>query len=436
MRKVIVVGGGLSGLIAARSLHRAGCKITVLESRNCVGGRIQTDHVDGFLLDHGFQVFLTAYETAKQELDLDDLKLGTFPAGALIQYQGKRFRVCDPLRSPWYLAPIHLWETLRAPVGSFIDKMRIVGFRRHVQRSSISKLLATNGGSAKTRLKQIGFSETMIERFFRPFFGGIFLDESLETASSRMEFVFRTFSNGYAALPEMGMQAIPLQISKSLPSDSIKTNCTVARVEIGKVFLSDGSALAADSIVVATEPSTAERLLGFLDPKSPVERNSVSSSTPSTNCLYFSVIEPPIHEATLVLNGEKSKGGLINNLCFPSFAQPSYAPPGRSLLSVSTIGHCDLLGDDLLQAVRKELMAWFGEPSRQWQHLRTYRVPFALPNQTEVYLAQQKSRMGEGCRVADGVFRCGDYCETGSIEGALQSGLKTASMVLAGPQAT
>ena len=114
MKNVIVVGAGLSGLIAARSLHRAGCGVIVLEAKDAVGGRIQTDKVDGFLLDHGFQVFLTAYETARKELDVEQLQLGRFPAGALVQYQGRRYRVCDPIRSAWWLAPKHAWETLRA----------------------------------------------------------------------------------------------------------------------------------------------------------------------------------------------------------------------------------------------------------------------------------------------------------------------------------
>lgn len=440
MKNVIVVGAGLSGLIAARSLHRAGCGVTVLEAKDSVGGRIQTDKVDGFLLDHGFQVFLTAYETARKELDVEQLHLGRFPAGALVQYQGRRYRVCDPIRSPWWLAPKHAWETLRAPVGSLGDKMRIALFRRQVQKASVSELLAQKHGSAASRLKQIGFSETMIERFFRPFFGGIFLDDSLETASAMMDFVFRTFSNGYAALPREGMQAIPLQIAKSLPSESIKTSCSVARVQPGQVSLSDGTTLVADCILVATEEPASRRLLAGLIKNSAnetAEKNkSVGADCTSTNCLYFSVDNPPIREATLVLNGEKSQGGLINNLCFPNFAQPSYAPPGRSLLSVSTIGHSDLTGDNLLQAVQRELLAWFGESSRQWQHLRTYRVPYALPNQSEAAIAERKRRLGAGYRVADGVFRCGDYCETGSIEGAIQSGLKAASMVLDGPPTT
>ena len=137
------------------------------------------------------------------------------------------------------------------------------------------------------------------------------------------------------------------------------------------------------------------------------------------------VIDPPIHEATLVLNGESR--GVINNLCFPSFAQPSYAPPGKALLSVSTIGQAQSPGSELLSTVREQLVEWFGPKASSWRHLRTYRVPYALPNQSVASLAMREKQQ----RISERLWRCGDYCETGSIEGAIQSGQETANQAIA-----
>jgi phytoene dehydrogenase-like protein len=442
MQDVIVVGAGLSGLIAARQLHRLGRSVTVLEARDRVGGRMQTDLVDGFLLDHGFQVYLTGYETARTQLDLKALRLGTFPAGALIQYQGKRHRVCDPLRSPWKAMMWHAIETAMAPVGSLSDKFRIATFRRRVCGSTAAELLASQPESARSRLVQMGFSEMMIERFFRPFFGGIFLDDSLETSAALMDFIFRTFSNGLAALPAEGMQAIPKQVADSLPPSAIRFHCSVANVEPGCVTLADGKQFLARSIIVATEESAAQRLLTSA---SKLERDSNSKSKPlseippATSCLYFAVDEPPLREGTLVLNGEKSqgdfgnptgkRGSLINNLCFPNFAQPSYAPVGRALLSVSTIGQTDILHCELLARVRAELAIWFGPEARDWKHLRTYRVPYALPNQSRSSVVNRQSNWANLDLTSKKIYRCGDYCVNGSIEGAIQSGLMAAEQV-------
>ena len=56
----VVVGGGLAGLVAARHLADRGAEVTLLERRETVGGRVNTEHADGYTLDRGFQVLFTA----------------------------------------------------------------------------------------------------------------------------------------------------------------------------------------------------------------------------------------------------------------------------------------------------------------------------------------------------------------------------------------
>ena len=291
MPSAIVVGAGLAGLTIARQLHRANWTITILEARDRIGGRIQTDCVEGFLLDHGFQVYLTGYETAGRLLDLTKLKLGAFSAGAFVQMGSKRYRVCDPLRSPWYSIPLHGLETLLAPVGSVRDKLGIASFRSRVCRSLPSELLRNQSISAKDRLQQMGFSQRIIDRFFRPFFAGIFLDDSLSVSAGMMEFVFRTFSLGRAALPALGMQAIPIQLAEELPASSIRLNTTVKSVQEGRVTLSDGQVLSSDCVVVATEEPAAKRILA-LD-RSPHGKAPTTRQAMSTCCLFLRCAIPP-----------------------------------------------------------------------------------------------------------------------------------------------
>ena len=57
---VVVVGAGIAGLSCAATLQQAGVKALVLEAADGVGGRVRTDVQDGFLLDRGFQIFLTS----------------------------------------------------------------------------------------------------------------------------------------------------------------------------------------------------------------------------------------------------------------------------------------------------------------------------------------------------------------------------------------
>ncbi len=426
---IIVVGAGLSGLVAAEVLQRHGCKVQVLENLDRVGGRIRTDLVEGFLLDHGFQVYLTAYEQASKTLECDQLRLGSFESGALIYFAGKLNRVADPWRSPH-----HILATAFASVGSVWDKLRIANFRRRVLRSTDQQLLTAKQVTSLEALRREGFSETIITRFFRPFFGGIFLEQDLKTASGRMDFVFRNFSRGTAALPQGGMQAIPLQLASRLLQETIHFNKTVTAIESVEsdivneqslktsLTLSDGSKRRCDMAIIATEQPAANKLLGL----------DVAAKSQSTTCLYFAVTHPPIREATLVLNGESE--GPINNLCFPSFAQPSYAPPGQHLASVSIYGDFVSAPKEMVEATLDHLRKWFGPDVDRWRYLRSYRITHALPSQSHESLLQSSDYQGTRSTtgfVRPGIYRCGDYCESASIEGAIRSGLAVAEEVLA-----
>ena len=72
---VVVVGAGLAGLAAARQLAIYGADVAVVEAADQVGGRVRTDHVDGFTLDRGFQLYNPAYPEAARVLDHETLSL-------------------------------------------------------------------------------------------------------------------------------------------------------------------------------------------------------------------------------------------------------------------------------------------------------------------------------------------------------------------------
>ena len=117
---VVIIGGGLSGLTCAKELHAAGVDFLLFEASDAVGGRVRTDEVDGFLLDRGFQVLLTAYPEAIRHLDYDALKLKAFEPGSLIRANDEFHQMSDPWRRPQ-----HALQTAFAPVGSLMDKLRI-----------------------------------------------------------------------------------------------------------------------------------------------------------------------------------------------------------------------------------------------------------------------------------------------------------------------
>jgi protoporphyrinogen oxidase len=257
-------------------------------------------------------------------------------------------------------------------------------------------------------------SNTIIEHFFRPFFGGIFLDPTLTTSSRMCEFVFRMFSAGDAALPRHGMVEIPKQLEAKLPADTVRTNSSVVALENKAVVLASGERIEADAIVVATEAPGAGKLLGAGFPK----------RGQSVRCLYFAAPEPPLQDPMLVLNGDGR--GPINNLCVPSNVSPDYAPRNKSLVSV-TVLDASIPETELEKCVRSQLVEWYGKQVETWQHLKTYTIPYALPRN---YPDSSKTVVRSG-KLPNGMYVCGDYCETASINGAMVSGRVTAEAVVA-----
>lgn len=411
---VIVVGAGLAGLACATHLQRAGREVVVLEASNGVGGRVRSDMIDGFTLDRGFQVLLTAYPEAKALLDYKTLHLRNFKAGAFIQLGAKRGYIADPLREP-----AAVLKTLAADVGSIVDKGRIGYLQIEAARRNVDQCFQGPDVSTAAYLRGRGFSSKIIDRFFRPFFGGVFLDPDLATSSRMFEFVFTMLSTGENAIPANGMGAISDQLAEKLATGTIRLGQRVAAVEPGRVTLLDQGTLEAASIVIATEGPQAAKLL-------PNAGLSEPGSQP-VSCLYFSADAPPFTERSIMLNGLGPDDGPINNLCVPTNISAALAPGGKHLVSATVLGSHDSSSNaDLEARVRAQMTAWFGGDVANWKHLRTYNIAHALPSQTPGVLSPPERPVAFGERL----FVCGDHRDTSSIQGALQSGRRAAEAIL------
>ena len=405
---VLVIGGGLAGLAAAHHLEGAGADWALLEAGEAPGGRVRTDHLDGFALDRGFQALLTAYPEARAMLDYSALDLHAFEPGALVWTQDRLSRVSDPVRDPRSAL-----ATLRAPVGSPVDKLRVVALRRAVRREDPFEVPES---TTAQDLEALGFSPRMVERFWRPFLAGVLLDPQLGTSNRMFRFVLRMFAEGDTALPAGGMQAIPDQLASALPAERVHYGTAVAALTGRGVTLSDGDRLRANrAVIVATDGPGAAHLLD--DVKDPGSR--------ATTTVYLAAEKPPVERRSLVVDGQSS--GPVNHLCVPSEIAPGYAPEGAALVSASVLDDRGLPDEALLDAVRTQLQGWFGPGVRAWRHLRTYRVAHAQPDQSPPALAQPQREV----RMGGGRYVCGDHRDNASIQGALVSGRRSASAVLA-----
>jgi len=383
----------------------------ILEASDAVGGRARTDVVDGFRLDRGFQVYLTAYPEGRRVLDLEALNFKPFTRGLLLRHGGRFYRLADPRE-----APIAALASAIRPIGTLRDQARLLRLAMRLREGTLDDQAAKEERLTLDFLRWPNrFSEPMIDRLFRPLFGGICLERELSTSSRFFRFVMRVFSEGPAAVPALGMQAIPEQIASKLPAGSITFHAPVAQLGHRECRLANGETIRARAVVIATEGPAAARLLGDDVP----DPGSNGSTT-----LYYATAKAPTAEAIIMLNGDGT--GPVNSVAVMSNVNPAYAPPGQSLISASIVGIPTV--DDLtldLQA-REQLQAWFGPDVPHWRLLKVYRIPHSLPNQT----AGKLEPWQRSVRMRPGLYVCGDHRDNGSIDGAMTSGFRAAQAAM------
>ncbi len=400
--KVGIIGAGLSGLACAIELEKNGFDVTVFEQAHEVGGRVKTEIIDGFLLDHGFQVYLTSYEAGKYFFDYEKLHLGAFAPGACLIKDEQKSIISDPIRNP-----INFFSTLLNNNATLKDKILILKLKRKASKhKNIDPKL--NNQTTFDYLKQFGFSQKIISNFFSPFFAGVFLENQLKTPAGYFLYLFDKFNQGLATLPRAGMQDLARQMQKKLKKAILFGHKAIS-ITNTEITFQDFNKYNFDYVVVATDISSLPKL-GF---SAKDKWNSVTTS-------YFKTQSKTFASKFLYLNIENKKK-YVNHVACLTAAQPAYGPKDWQLFSVNCIG-LDLSSASDTAVVVDDLKKMFGsEEILKWEFIKSFYIKKALPSQTH---------FGNGGEFINGVYRCGDYLESSSIQGALTSGSKVAQHIV------
>ncbi len=404
---VVIVGGGLAGLAAARRLDRAGVDWLLVEAADRLGGRVATDVVDGWRLDRGFQVLNTAYPRVPALVDIDALDMRYFTSGVLVRRSGSLHRLENPLREP-LAAP----QTLASGVGTFTDRLKFAALATRCATYPPQRLLAAPEITTQEALRRAGLSHRIIEEVLRPFLSGVFADRSLDTSSHVLAMVLRSFARGRIGVPAAGMAALPAAIAGPLPYPQLLVNAPTVSVGPGTV-VTEGGEIRCRAVIVATGPVTAAELLPGLP------RPDMHALT----TFYFGADEAPIDEPTLLLDGDRRE--IVANSLVLSNAAPEYAPAGKSLIAASVVGLSAPSGASEA-VVRVELARMYGVPTDDWDLIGVVPVPQALPA-----APVPQSALRKPVDLGDGLFVAGDHRDSPSIQGALAGGWRTAGAVLA-----
>lgn len=425
---VIVVGAGVAGLQAAGRLHEAGLDVLVVEASDRVGGRAGTERVSGFVVDKGFHLVNSAEhgEDAK-------LELGCFAPGVDLQLDGKRIRYGDRVGGEGGFQGLGgvvgmsgpgapgAGTVLRTPLGSPAERRRQSGWLLRVAQSRPETILDGRERSAAALVAEVGLSRRVIDGFLRPYLEAFAAeaDPGLSVSGRAMELALRQLVRGRWCLPAQGIAAIPHRLAERLPPGAVRLETEVLMVYANGIVTAD-AVLRSSAVVVATDPATAVELLpGLHEPqlRSVTTFHHVATLPPPRTDTAFAAAPAVLVDA--------DPHSPVARTAAVSQAVPGRSPDGRTLVSTNVVGHGGTRTSELEAAVRARLGELYPAGGDRWECVAVHHFPHAVPAMTSPH------NLRRPVRLIHGLYVCGDHRGAAGIDGAMESGRRAASSVLA-----
>lgn len=381
--EVLVIGAGLAGLNAAITLQKAGIDVHLIESSDRPGGRVTSDLIDGFICDRGFQLINSKYP-ALQELDvIKEIDFLEAPRAIEVSLGNDRRTLGDPRQMPW--------TALDRATGTIPEKLALLRFL-------VGK--PQQDASLEDALKSLG---TTYVRVLKPFLHGVFLTDPKNVDARYGQSIIKSFVTGSPGLPRRGVVALSEALAARVTKISYQLQ--VNSLESGSVNTSAGE-FQAESIVIATDATTATQLLGLND----VPRMA--------GCItwYHSTSINPSGNGRLIIDGQ-NRGPVINSLVVSDISS-DYAPKGQHMVSSTT----DLSATE--SDVRRHLSILWGVNTQDWDLIAKYEIPAALP------IHSVGRSLTQTVQISEKLFVVGDHRAVPSQQGALFSGRLAAQLIL------
>jgi phytoene dehydrogenase-like protein len=374
---VIVVGAGLAGLSAAQSLIEAGIEVRVLEASTTIGGRVQTDEINGYRFDRGFQLINARYPEVEALDIVDKLDFRYAPRAVDIALDGSVVRLGDPRK--------YFLSALRRESGSIREK---ISFLKYLRSKS------THGSNVESELLAAGCNN-LYTRVLKPFLTGVFLAQPSRVDSVSGREIIKSFISGAPGLPARGAGELSQVLAREI--GVVETGVQVNAIT-GLELITSKGVIAARAIIVATDQITAAQLLEIEDVGESVSCTTWFHSTPdNVEC-----------DSTLRVDG-LARGAIINSIAISKLL-PLSAPVGQTLFSSTSLGHASE------SEVRRHLSLMWGVDTAGWELVAKYDIKNSLP-----LFAPGRSH-AQSLQVRPGVWRAGDYLSAASQNGALASG--------------
>jgi oxygen-dependent protoporphyrinogen oxidase len=404
-KRVVVIGGGISGLAAAHRLRELdpACQVTLLEAGSRLGGVLETARRDGFLIERSADNFITNVPWAVdlcRRVGLGDQLLPTSSEqrNAMVVYAGRLERVPQGFM---LMAPARLGPVLATPILSPWGKLRLLGeyfvprrtdgadeslasfARRRLGREAFERIVQPLvGGIYAADPERLSLAATMprfveMERRWGGLIRGARHERSSEPADATSDVAGARY--GMFVTPRDGLSSLVAAIAAKLPEGSVRLGARVESLSRGenggwvvKYAVNDGTATAleCDAVIIAIGAPDAARLLAPIDKVLAGELAAIEYAGTSIVCLAFrrDQVTHPLDGFGFVVPAIEKRPILAGSFSSVKFA--GRAPQDRVLIRVFIGGACQSelaeLGDHRLRQIAldelRSLIGARGEP--------------------------------------------------------------------------
>ena len=386
MKKIIIIGTGLSGLSCAFQLKKSNINVELYEKTYSSGGRVNSEYDKNFIYDVGFQVLLNNYNELKKIGIYKKLKIKYFNSGAKIFYKGEILNIYNPIYHP-----IKFLKSNYSKVFKLKDLYKLITLVLNIRKTN-------NFSKADFFLKK-NFSKKSLKLFFYPFFRGIFLSKKIDTSFTFFLKIIRKFTFGRAGLPENGMAEIPKKLIE-IAQLKINYGYELEMINRNKAYFKNGNVIEFEKIVIAMPLEEIKKIIKI---------NTLIANNSNFTCYIKSNIN--CLGKTMVLVPENKYE--INSIqCLSNIAK-NYSKYEESLYSVSSLNH-----NVDLDKIKIEFSKITKIDEKEFSIVKTFRIKYALPKTKQIINNQNN------------IYFCGDWNTEPSIDGALKSGRLVAEKII------
>jgi oxygen-dependent protoporphyrinogen oxidase len=393
MKRIAIIGGGISGLAAAYALEqkrRAGAQVdyAVFEGSERFGGVLVTDHVDGCLIEAGPDSFLTEKPWASdlcRQLGLGDQLIGSNDRDrkTYILTRGHLVEMPDGLM---FMVPTKIMPTVLSPLFSNATKIRMAREWFHPPHKA-------DGDETVAAFVERHYGPEMVDRLADPLLSGVYGGEASQLSVRAVlprfaEMEAKHGSLGRAMLASRkkmaqaakgparplfsslkdGMQQMIDALLAQLPSESLHANVVVQAVQPGDGGWTVSAGLDSDqfdAVILAVPTRLASRLLQLASQDLAVELGAIAYSSSVTLTLGY---DRKVRDALPPGFGflvPRSEGTRMLAATFVHNKFPHRAPADRALIRCFLGGArdeavLDLSGEEIVAIARAELRQILG----------------------------------------------------------------------------